>query len=70
MTLESTQVAYLAVTALMFALLGVLFLYRRQIAEWIIRNSPGGRPRPPSHPLPANDGFVVLRKGRRGMKRA
>jgi hypothetical protein len=43
---------------------GLLFLYSRQIAE-ALRNLRGGGPRPPSHPLPADDGVVLLRKRRR-----
>jgi hypothetical protein len=42
---------------------GLLFLYARQIGE-ALRNFRGGGPRPPSHPLPADDGVVVLRKRR------
>jgi hypothetical protein len=51
--------------ALIAALAGVLFLYRRTIAEWLIANLRGGGPRPPSHPLPGDDGFILLRKRRR-----
>ncbi len=42
---------------------GLLFLYSRQIAE-ALRNFRGGGPRPPSHPLPGDDGFIVRRKRR------
>jgi len=43
---------------------GLLFLYSRQIGE-ALRNFRGGGPRPPSHPLPGDDGFIVRRKRRR-----
>jgi len=51
--------------AFIVALTGVLFLYRRKIAGWLIGNLRGGGPRPPSHPLPGDDGFIVRRKRRR-----
>ncbi len=47
---------------------GLLFLYSRQLGEVLgeaLRNFRGGGPRPPSHPLPGNDGFIVRRKRRR-----
>jgi hypothetical protein len=43
---------------------GLLFLYSRQIGE-ALRNFRGGGPRPPSHPLPGDDGFIVRRKRHR-----
>jgi hypothetical protein len=45
--------------ALIIALAGVFFVYRRQIADWLIENLRGGGPRPPSHPLPSDDGFIL-----------
>jgi hypothetical protein len=47
---------------------GLLFLYSRQIGELLgeaLRNFRGGGPRPPSHPLPGDDGLIVRRKRRR-----
>jgi hypothetical protein len=47
---------------------GLVCLYRREVAEALtegLRNFRGGGPRPPSHPLPGDDGFVVRRKRRR-----
>ena len=38
--------------ALIVALAGVHFLYRRKIADWLTGNLRGG-PRPPSHPCQA-----------------
>jgi hypothetical protein len=43
---------------------GLLFLYSRQIGE-ALRNFRGGGQRPPSHPLPGDDGFILRRKRRR-----
>ncbi len=43
-----------------------LALYWRQILE-AIENLGGGGPRTPSHPLPGNDGVIVLRKRRRDL---
>ena len=37
-----------------------LFVTRKQLMD-ALENMRGG-PRPPTHPLPGNDGFVVLRK--------
>ena len=42
---------------------GFVVLYRREIAE-LIGKFRGGGPRPPVHPLPANDGFILRRKKR------
>jgi hypothetical protein len=61
MPLEPKQLIELA---LIVALAGVLFLYRRKIADWLSGNLRGGGPRPPSHPLPGNDGFILRRKRR------
>ena len=43
---------------------GLMCLYWREIAE-ALRNFRGGGPRPPTHPLPGNDGFILRRKRRR-----
>jgi hypothetical protein len=43
---------------------GALALYRREILE-AINNLRGGGPRTPSHPLPANDASLLLRRRRR-----
>lgn len=51
--------------ALIVVLTGVLWLFRRQIADWLIGNLRGGGPRPPSHPLPGDDGRILLRRRRR-----
>jgi hypothetical protein len=64
MAIEPKQLIELALIA---ALAGVLFLYRRKIAEWLIGNLRGGGPRPPSHPLPGDDGFILLRRKRRAL---
>jgi hypothetical protein len=40
---------------------GLFCLYAREIAD-AIRDLMGGGPRPPSHPLPADDGVIVLRR--------
>jgi hypothetical protein len=42
---------------------GAVFLYSREIAE-ALRNLRGGGPRPPSHPLPGNDDFILRGKRR------
>jgi hypothetical protein len=59
--MEMKQVITLASA---FAGTGLLFLYSRQIGE-ALRKFRGGGPRPPSHPLPGDDGFIVRRKRRR-----
>jgi hypothetical protein len=41
---------------------GLGILYRRKIADWLNENLRGGGPRPPSHPLPSGDGFILRRK--------
>jgi hypothetical protein len=64
MALDPKQLVFLAVVGV---LTGVFILYRRKIADWLIGNLRGGGPRPPSHPLPGDDGFVVLRKRRRAV---
>jgi hypothetical protein len=51
--------------ALIVALAGLLFLYRRGIAESLAALLRGGGPRPPSHPLPADDGIILRRRGHR-----
>jgi len=56
MAIESKQFIELA---LIVALAGVFFVYRRQIADWLIGNLRGGGPRPPSHPLPGDDGSIL-----------
>ena len=43
---------------------GLLIVFRRKIADWLIGNLRGRGPRPPSHPLPANDGFILRRRKR------
>jgi hypothetical protein len=40
-------------------LAGVLSLYLAKIAAWLIENLRGGGPRPPSHPLPGDDGLIL-----------
>lgn len=55
------QLVFLAVIGLTTAL---LIVFRRKIADWLIGNLRDGGPRPPSHPLPANDGFILRRKKR------
>jgi hypothetical protein len=60
--LDPQQLVFLAVIGV---LTGVFILYRRKIADWLIGTLRGGGPRPPSHPLPGDVGFVVLRKRRR-----
>jgi hypothetical protein len=45
--------------ALIIALAGVFFVFRRQIADWLIEHLRGGGPRPPSHPLPGDDGHIL-----------
>ncbi len=62
MALDPKQLVFLAVVGVVT---GLLVVYRRRIAEWLIGNLRGGGPRPPTHPLPANDGFILRRKGRR-----
>ena len=62
MPLEAKQFMELA---LIVALAGVLFLYRRKISDWLIGNLRGGGSRPPSHPLPGDDSFILRRKRRR-----
>jgi hypothetical protein len=61
MEFDPKQFVFLAVIAV---LTGVFILYRREIAEWLIGDRRGGGPRPPSHPLPGDDGFIVRRKRR------
>jgi len=61
MPLEAKQFMELA---LIVALAGAL---RPKIADWLSGNLRGGGPRPPSHALPGDDGFVVLRKRRRAV---
>jgi hypothetical protein len=56
------QLVFLAIIGVITCL---IVMYRRQIAEWLIGNLRGGGPRPPSHPLPGNDGFLVLRRKHR-----
>lgn len=58
--LETKQLLTLAIAIAGAGLMGV---YRREIAD-ALRNFRGGGPRPPSHPLPGDDGFVVGRKRR------
>ena len=66
MALEQKQISDLAVMIVLSGgLTGVFYLYRREIAEWLIGNFRGGGPRPPSHPLPGNEGFIVRRRRRR-----
>jgi hypothetical protein len=48
----------MALMALIIALAGVFFVFRRQIADWLI-SLLGGGPRPPSHPLPGDDGLIL-----------
>lgn len=61
MTIEPKQLVTLA-AALIGT--GAMCLYAREIGE-AIRNFRGGGPRPPSHPLPADDGFVLRRRRQR-----
>jgi hypothetical protein len=51
--------------AIMIALTGAVYFYRRQIADWLIGNFRGGGPRPPSHPIPGNDGPILTQRRRR-----
>ena len=56
--IEAPALVAIAVSIVLF---GVMFHYRKEIAE-AIRNLWGGGPRnPPSHPLPANDSLLLLR---------
>jgi hypothetical protein len=51
--------------ALAVAGITLMSLYRRQVAEAIeeaLNHFRGGGPRPPTHPLPADDGLIVRRK--------
>ena len=51
--------------AVIIVLTGALRRYGRQIAEWLSGNLRGGGPRPPSHPLPGDDGVILRRRKRR-----
>ena len=57
--LDTNQLMTLALVAIGAAL---IFSHWKQLAE-ALRNFRG--PRPPSHPLPGDDGFIVLRKPKR-----
>jgi len=58
-----TRPAALVAMAVSIVLFGTIFHYRKEIAEGL-RNFRGGGPRTPSHPLPANDSFVLRRRTR------
>lgn len=59
--LETNQLITLALVAIAAAL---IFSHWSQLVE-ALQNFRGGGPRPPSHPLPGDDRFIVLRKRRR-----
>lgn len=54
--------------ALVVAFASIARLYRREIAEWLSVNLRGGGLRPPSHPLPAKDGFILRGRKRRAAR--
>jgi hypothetical protein len=63
--LDPKQLVFLAVITV---ITGVIVIYRRKIADWLIGNLRGGGPRPPTHPLPGNDGFILRRKRRQAIE--
>jgi hypothetical protein len=63
-TLDPKQFVFLAVIAVSTDCLHSL---PREITDRLIGNMRGGGPRPPSHPLPGDDGFIVRRKRRRAV---
>jgi hypothetical protein len=61
--LDSHELITLAITAVAA---GLICLRRRQLADALNEafNNFRGGPRPPSHPLPGDDAFIVRRKRR------
>lgn len=62
MTPDLKQLVFLAIISVVT---GLLVFYRRRIADWLMGNLRGGGPKPPTHPLPSGDAFILLRRRRR-----